>query len=191
MLAAVALAVASVLAIAALLGVAGASPPAASAIKAATEIKASLVVGTKSRVTTFYGNIECDRSSLIAEAANRGEGVKATVEALKFEACNCEVKVLSKGTLEIERVGSTDSAAVKSTGAEVTNLCSTADGDVHCIYATDASDLGALKGGNPATIKVPSVTLPHLATDPRCDEGAKWDVEYEITSPKPLYIEPE
>lgn len=191
MLVAVVLAAASVLAIAALLGVAGASPPAASAIKAATEIKASLVVGTKSRITTFYGNIECDRSSLIAKAAHKGEEVKAAVEGLRFEACNCEVKVLSKGTLEIERVGSMDSAAVKSTGAEVTTLCSTAGGDVHCIYATDASDLGTLKGGNPATINVPSVTLPHLMADSRCEEGAKWDAEYEVTSPKPLVIEPD
>lgn len=190
MLAVAAVAAASVLVIAGLLGAAGASPSTADkTVEPGITIQASLVAGTKSKLATFYGNVECGKSTIDAKTAIVGEEVRAAVQALDFEECNCEVKVLAKGTLELQRVG--DSASVKSTGTEVTTLCSTVAGNVHCVYVTEAIDLGKLEGGDPATIKIPSATIPRLATDPRCDRGAKWDAEYEVTSPKPLYINPE
>jgi hypothetical protein len=158
---------------------------------AGTEIKASLVSGTKSKLTTPYNNIECGKSSLTAKVTSTGKTIISSVEALTFEECNCEVKVLGKGTLELEHIPTTD-ATTKSTGTEVTTKCSTVTGDVHCIYKTTATDIGKLEGGNPAKVIVSGAEIPRLATDSRCDEsgiGTKWDAEYEVTSPKPLFIE--
>jgi hypothetical protein len=158
-----------------------------------TEVKASLVSGSKSKLTTPYNNIECGKSSITAKVTSAGKAVGSSVEGLTFEECNCEVKVLAKGTLELARIAASDNATVTSTGTEVTTVCATISGNVHCIYKTEATDFGTLEGGNPAKIKVSGVNIPRLATDTRCNEGegAKWDVEYEVTSPKPLYIEPQ
>jgi hypothetical protein len=159
-----------------------------------TEIKASLVSGTKSKLTTPYNNIECSKSSLTAKVTSTGKTIGSSVEALTFEECDCEVKVLGKGTLELAQITSTENATAKSTGTEVTTLCSTVTGNVHCIYKTEVTDLGTLEGGSTAKIKVSGAEIPRLSTDTRCSEGGittKWDAEYEVTSPKPLYVEPE
>jgi hypothetical protein len=159
-----------------------------------TEIKASLLSGTQSKLTTPYNNIECSKSSLTAKVTSTGKTIDGGIEGLSFEECNCEVKVLAKGTLELEHVAGSSNATVKSTGTEVTTLCSTVTGNVHCIYKTEATDLGTLEGGNPAKVKISGAEVPRLATDSRCSEagiGTKWDAEYEVTSPKPLFIEPE
>ncbi len=158
-----------------------------------TEIKTSLVSGGKSKLTTPYNNIECSKSSINSKVTSIGKTLGASVENLTFEECNCEVKVLAKGLLELEQIASTNNATVKSTGTEVTTKCETIFGPVHCIYKTEATDLGTLEGGSPAKVKVSGANIPRLATDTRCNEGsegAKWDVEYEVTSPKPLFIEP-
>jgi hypothetical protein len=174
--------------------------PAAKADGEGTEIKASLVSGTKSTLTTNFApnftKIECGKSSLTAKVTSTGKTIGASVEGLSFEECNCEVKVLAKGTLEFEHIASSANATAKSTGTEITTSCNTVFGNVHCIYKTEATDLGTLEGGNPAKLKV-SVELPRLATNPLCGKAgepefpAKWEAEYEVSSPKPLFVEPE
>jgi SH3-like domain-containing protein len=168
--------------------------PSSKADGTGTEIKASLVSGTKSKLTTPYNNIECGKSSFTAKVTSTGEKVSSNVESLTFEECGCEVKVLAKGTLELKGLASSVNATVRSTGTEITTLCNTISGEVHCIYKTEATDLGTLEGGNPAKVKISGAEIPRLTTNTRCNEGGfttKWDAEYEVTSPKPLYIEPE
>ena len=164
--------------------------PIAKADGKGTEIKASLVAGAKLKITAFYKNIECGKSSITAKVTGTGKTIGAGVEGLAFEECNCDVKVLSKGTLELERIAGSNNATAKSTGTEITTQCSSILGPVHCIYKTEATDLGTLEGGNPAKIKV-SAEPPRLATDAACEEKAPWEAEYEVTSPKPLFVEPE
>lgn len=170
-----------------------ASPcPAGRAYGVDTEIEASLS-GTKWKITTTFKTIECAKSSITAKVTSIGETSGTSVEDLAFEECNCTVKVLAKGTLELEQIASTSNATAKSTGTEVTTKCETLFGPVHCIYMTEATDLGTLEGGNPAKVKISGANIPRLTTDTRCNEGtesAKWDVEYEVTSPNPLFIEP-
>jgi hypothetical protein len=209
MLATVAMAAASILAIAGQLGVAGASSPAAETVLCmeeattpcptarvagiGTEIKASLVSGTKSKLTTPYNNIECGQSSITAKVTNTGEKIGASVEGLTFEECNCEVVVLAKGTLELQGIASSANATVASMAAEFTTSCNTITGNVHCIYRMPASDLGRLEGGDPAKLKTSSTEIRGLNAGSRCNEdelGTKWDAEYEVVSPKPLFIEP-
>jgi hypothetical protein len=164
--------------------------PAAKADGEGTEIKASLVSGTKSKIATEFKTIECAKSSLTAKVTSTGEKIGASVEGLSFEECNCEVKVLGKGTLELEHIAGSNNATTKSTGAETTIKCSTIFGEVHCIYKTEATDLGTLEGGSPAKLKVSVASLPRLTTSGLCKEIAEWSAEYEVTSPKPLFVEP-
>lgn len=165
--------------------------PIAKADGVGTEIKASLVSGAKSKITTVFKTIECSKSSLTAKVTSSGEKIGAGVEGLSFEECNCEVKVLGKGTLELEHIASSTNATAKSTGPETTVQCnSTPFGNVHCIYKTNATDLGTLEGGSPAKVKV-SAELPRLETNGLCNSEAKWTAEYEVTSPKPLFVEAE
>ena len=158
---------------------------------AGTEVKASLVSGTKSKITAGFTTIECGKSSLTAKVTSTGKTVGASVETLTFEECNCEVKVLGKGTLELEYIAGSTNATATSTGIEITAQCNSSPfGKVHCIYKTNATDLGTLEGGSPAKVKV-SAGLPRLETSGLCEEKTPWEAEYEVSSPKPLFVEPE
>jgi hypothetical protein len=154
-----------------------------------TEIKANLVSGTKFKITTGFKTIECSKSSIKGKVSATGEKISVSVETLTFEECNCTIAVLKKGELIFGHITSTDNATLTSNGAELTGNCSTIFGTVHCIYATSNTDMGTLEGGNPAKIKSSAANIPRLTTNGLCNEEASWDAEYEVTSPKPLYIE--
>jgi len=154
---------------------------------AGTEIKLSLLL-VKSKVTTSFKNIECSKSSINAKVTSTGEKISANVENLTFEECNCEVKVLKNGTLEFAHIPGSANATAKSSGTEVTANCSTIIGNVHCIYKTEGTDLGTLEGGTTAVIGF-EVNVPRLTTNAFCNEKGTWDALYQVTSPKPLYIE--
>ncbi len=154
-----------------------------------TEIAASLVSGAKFKITNTFKTIECSKSSISAKVASTGEKITATVEALTFGECNCTFTVLKKGELIFSHIAATDNGTLTSNGAEITGSCSTIFGTVHCIYVTESTDMGTLEGGNPAKIKSSAANIPRLTTHVLCAEEASWDAEYEVTSPKPLYVE--
>jgi len=154
-----------------------------------TEITSSLVSGTKAKLKTSFKNVECSKATVSGRTENGGsatETVKVLVEALTFEECNCTVSVLKKGTLELHWISGGNNATVTGTGAEVTVTCSTIFGTVHCIYATEGTDLGTLTGGSPAKLEL-NASVPRLTTNALCSEEATWEASYEVSSPKPLY----
>jgi hypothetical protein len=146
-------------------------------------------------LTTAFKTIECGISTIEGEVTNSGSGsatVSGPVTTLSFGTCNCEVKVIKKGSLEVHWIPLSQNGTLTSSGAEVTASCSTIFGTVHCIYATSATDLGTLTGGamseGKATMDIESQDIPRLTTNGLCDETANWDTKYEVTSPKPLYV---
>jgi hypothetical protein len=154
-----------------------------------TEIKA-VNEGTTT-LTTSFKNIECSESTVGGKVTNPGgksTAVSGSVETLTFGGCNCTVTVLKKGTLSVTQISGTDNGTLKSSGAEVTASCSTIFGTVHCIYATNETDLGTLTGGNPAKMDISSANIPRLTTSALCDESANWDATYKVTGPTPLYV---
>lgn len=155
-----------------------------------TEFNASLSSGTE--FVTESLTVKCLKSSLVGKTSNAGsssETVKGTVETLTFEECgNHTVTVLKKGSLETHHISSTDNGTVTSSGAEITFLTHTfLLGTIHCIYATESTDLGTLTGGNPAKLSV-EAEVAGVTTSAFCSEKATWTAEYEVTSPKPLYV---
>lgn len=148
------------------------------------------------KLTTSFKNIECNKSTLHGHQENEGsatETVGIEVTILTFEECNCEVKVIHPGTMEIHWVPDTHNGTITSKNAEVTASCSTIFGNVHCIYSTGAgTDLGTLTStattGKTATVDVEEANIPRLTTSAICAEKAKWDAKYEITEPDTLYV---
>jgi hypothetical protein len=146
-------------------------------------------------LTGGFKNIECKKSSVGGKTTNEGgtsETVKGTIETLTFEECNCEVVVVSKGTLEIHNIAGTANGTLTSSGAKVTVNCSTIFGNVHCIYTTNNTDLGTLTGsktlgGKTATMDI-TATIPQEETNFLCAEESVWHAKYLVTSPDYLDV---
>jgi hypothetical protein len=149
-----------------------------------------LVSGTKAKLETSFKNVECSKSALKGETSNEGsatEEVTGPEGTLTFEECNCEVKVLKAGTVSTGWIAGTNNGTQQASSNESTVSCSTIFGPVHCIYATEGTDLGTLTGGNPAKLDA-SAEIPKLPTAAICSEKSHWTAEYEVTSPKPLFV---
>jgi hypothetical protein len=155
---------------------------------AGTKIEATSI-GT-AKLDTSFKTIECNKVSGSGKLLQAGSSTTTPVGGegtVTFSECNCEVKVLKTGTGEIHHIAGTDNGTLTSTGAEATVSCSTIFGTVHCIYASNNTDAGTLTGGNPAKEKV-TMEVPRLPTSGLCSEQATVTAEYEVTSPKPLYV---
>jgi hypothetical protein len=145
-------------------------------------------------LTGGFKNIECNKSSVGGKITNAGsatETVKGTIETLTFEECNCEVVVVSKGTLEVhtENNGTVNNGngTLTSSGAKVTVNCSTIFGNVHCIYTTNNTHLGTLTGsknlnGKTATMDI-TAKIPQEETNFLCAEESVWHAKYVVTNP--------
>ena len=167
--------------------------PAGTRVKTGTEVKAENE-GTVTLTTSFL-NIECTKSTVAGKTTNEsGATINGTIEAknLTWGGCNCEVKTLAGGELSIESLKN-GNGTLRSNGAEVTSQCNTIFGAVHCIYKTNATDLGTLTGsgntGSTATMDIESANIPRLATSAICAEKANWDAKYLVTSPDPLLVD--
>ena len=142
-------------------------------------------------LTTEFLNVTCTESTVEGETENEGsatETVKGPITVLTFNGCNCTVNVLKRGSLEVHWIEGTHNGTLKSSGAEVTVECSTIFGKVHCIYTTNATDLGTLTGGKTATMDISSAGIPRVTTSALCDPTSNWDAKYNITTPDELYV---
>ena len=145
---------------------------------------------------TGLPGVECEKAAIGGRTENQGSST-ATVNLpdtannekliVTFEKCSCEVKVVTPGDLELHHIVTTDNATVTSTGLEITTGCSTIFGPVHCIFKTNKTDLGTLKGGNPAKLQI-NASLEGVTTAGLCTNEVSWLVEYELTTPKPLWV---
>lgn len=184
---------------AALMAFVGASSASATVLTSpkGTNLPSGTVIQAKaegtSTITTSFLNITCSSSEVAGKSTNEsGATVNVNVETLTFGGCNCEVKVLKRGTLSIAVSGSGPNGSVSSSGAEVTAQCNTIFGAIHCIYVT--SNTGPITftgssslGGGTARIDV-TVGFPRLSTNFLCDEESVWHVQFSITNPDFLDI---
>jgi hypothetical protein len=153
-----------------------------------TVVKAQLVAGTVAKLETSFKTIECKKSTTEGEtSAEEATQLTGPEGKLTFSECNCEVVVLHAGTVSTEWLAGTHNGTQRSSGSETTTTCSTLFGNVHCIYTTSNTDLGTLTGGNPAKLDA-SAEVGRLTTSAACAEKSLWKAEYEVTSPKPLYV---
>lgn len=142
-------------------------------------------------LTTTFKNISCEEAS--GEGKLESEGSSTTTPWGKgtgtYGKCNCEVKVIRTGTIEVHYIAGTDNGTVTFKETEVTAGCSTIFGSVHCIFATGSgTDLGTLSSGSPAKAEFKEANIPRLSTSSLCAEKAQLDATFEITTPNPLYV---
>lgn len=97
---------------------------------------------------------------------------------LTFDNCNTTVHVLAVGHLEIHKIAGTSNGTVTSTGSRVTiNFLG-----VSCIFKTNATDIGTLTEGAPATFDI-SATIPEETGNFGCPSSGVWSGSYKFTEP--------
>jgi len=151
-------------------------------------VEAKLVANTKAKLVTSFKTIECEESAVKGETSTEeAEPLTGPEGSLSFGKCNCTVNVLKAGTLSTTWISGTNNGTLSSNKNETTVVCNSIFGSVHCIYATEKTDVGKLTGGTTAVLKA-EATIPRLATDALCSEKSEWSAEYEVTAPKPLFV---
>ncbi len=130
-------------------------------------------------------NIECSSTSEGAvESHGAGKEASGNLSSLSFTGCtnSWHVTVTAAGSLSVAWTSGHNGTA-KSTGAKVT----TTRLGVTCNYETNATDIGTVTGGSPATLDI-SASIPIAAgSSGLCGSGnAKWSGSYSTTAA--LYI---
>lgn len=152
-----------------------------------TEFKTTLV--EPAVMTAGFKNVECRKAT--GEGKLESEGSSTTTPWGKgtgtYSECNCEVKVLSTGTLEVHHIAGTDNGTVTFNGSTVTVSCNTIFGAVHCLYVTEHTDTGTLESGSPAIANF-NAAIPQEVTSGLCSETAVLHARFEISTPNPLYV---
>jgi len=166
----------------------GTTCPAGWAYPKGQVIEANLVPKTNAVLHTKFKTIECSKSSVKGETnAEEGEPLSGPEGSLSFGECNCTVTVLKAGTLSITHIAGTNNGKLRSSKNETTVVCSSLFGNVHCIYATENTEVGTLEGGKPA-IFTAAAEIPFVPTDLLCSEESFWNAKYEVTNPSPLFV---
>lgn len=166
-----------------------ATSPAGTQIGVGTVITSELV--GKAVLHPPFGNIECSQSNGEGKVTRAGSSTETPAgEAffVAFSECNAEVVVLSKGTGEIHTEGSSanGNGTMTSTGAEVTVTFS----GFHCIFKTNATDVGQLTGGTPAVADINGV-IPRTGgrSGAFCGTQAQLTATAKVTSPGTVLID--
>ena len=140
------------------------------------------------------GDITCTSSTVAGTIGNAGSGsttVSGNNSSLTFGGCNATVTVLKAGSLEIHtRTATADgNGTLTSTGAKVTVVLF----GVHCVFETNATDIGTLTGsknvgGKTATLDI-EATIPRTEGSGLCGSTAQWTGNYVVDIPDYLDVD--
>ena len=172
--------------------------PCNSLVKKTETVSAQLMANKEAliNISSKFAPVECKQSTIagkVAKEGGKGNVPEVTVETLSFTQCSCEVLVMKDGTYYVSHIVGTPNGTPFGTGQELTFQCNTIlFGKVKCMYLTNNTPLGELQGANPAILAV-NAELPLVAgSSGLCRaEGGIWTGKYEVTTPKPLYVETE
>lgn len=148
-------------------------------------LNAKLKPGTMSVLDAGFPVIKCEEAGMAAEIENPGGGgepVIAKVNSLSFGACNCKVTVLKNGRL-VGTWTSGSNGALSLKGFEISSDC----GGKECSFAGSISEGLTLEGSSAALIKAKEAPVPKKSGIEEC-KNPKWTAEFEMTSPKNLYV---
>jgi len=128
----------------------------------------------------------CSTSTVSGTTESDGEGAKFTgpkvsgnVSALSFSNCtHSPVVVNSRGSLSVERIGTTTNGTVKSSGASVTVPVTVFGSVVSTTCTTTATDIGTLNG---TASGASSITLNAILTCSGVLPSARWTGTYTVT----------
>lgn len=163
--------------------------PAGSTIKSGTALKAQLVPGTKS-VFVAGLTVECSESTIEGKTTSEGGAgvaVKGEITSVVWSSCKSGSTSCTASAL-----GTPWTTEVTGSGGSGTMTVSKAAGKFNCgglICEYEASTLStAATGGNPAVIKAEKASFKKKGGSFLCPGTSTWTSEYEITTPKPLFV---
>jgi hypothetical protein len=161
-----------------------------------TPVSAQLKAGTVATLTNPISNVICQKSTTAGKTTNtgaKGTAVTGTITSLGFTEC----KTASGVACTVKTVNIPYKASITATGSGNGTLTVTSDGTgnpgatvecalvINCTFTTASASLG-VTGGNPAIAKANAIVLTQSGIT--CPSEAKWDAEYEVLEPKPLFI---
>lgn len=160
-----------------------------------------LQVGKHATLNAAWTDVTCKTSTLqgeIASVASTGAATVINLSSVSWGECSCaggsvgtaHPKTLETGSLAVSHINGSDDGTATGTGQKITYDCTPLG--TQCIFGTTNAHLGALTGGNPATISANATVNHYNGPDDEgvfiCGSTAKWEGAYEITSPKALYV---
>lgn len=145
---------------------------------------------------SFKPDIECEEWTFQAEVTVEGEAAatgKANIVSWFIGKCGeSEVKVLNKGSLEVHWISGTHNGTVTGTGQEITVTTPSIFGNIHCIYKSNATDLGVITGskkaGETAIWHAEKQPFPFIETSGLCPAKPSLDATWSITTPDTLSV---
>ncbi len=163
--------------------------PEAEEYKSGTVLKASLEAGTSAQLLSSLGTVKCTVSSVSGKTTSgKGASVTGTIEGLTFTSCEREG---TECTVTVEGLGYP--AAITSTAGTMNGTLKVEKSKAHvvcgsfinCTFGGTVSLVA--KGGAMGLVEAKEVKLT-LIEGFICPSEAKWDANYLITSPEPLWV---
>jgi hypothetical protein len=157
-----------------------------------TKVTAQLVSGTGATLTMGIYNIVC-KKSMVSGVTTNAEA-HGEITGLTFSECSLGTTPCSATAVNLpytaEAVatagGNGDLTITSKVGGGnpgATIVCGTT---INCTFISSSITFG-VTGGNPGILAAKEAELSRSGG--LCPSTAKWDAEYEITAPKPLFLE--
>lgn len=165
---------------------------AANHVKAGSTIEAALEGLNQAVFEDVNNNVKwkCPSSNIRGTTENTGKagesiGWKVAASELSFSNCGVEFVNSLAGTIEMHWISKTDNATLTAKGFKIEI---NAFGSEWCIYEFPTfTDMGVLKGANPASISVNAV-MPRTNVCSFGPTSLRWTGTYTVREPNPLYV---
>jgi RHS repeat-associated protein len=168
---------------------ANASPCLGTEYQAGTTIEAALVSGTSSTMLSNLGNVVCTSSTMAGKtttSGGEGKAVEGTVTSLTFSGCKLGETSCTVTAVNLPYAASATAPETLSLedeeGVGASVKCSFF---VNCTFTTKNAKFQVV-GGNPAKAKANGIEMERKGT--LCPSTSLFDAEYEIQTPKPLFL---
>lgn len=163
--------------------------PAGNTYGKGTSIKTQLVSGGKSVMSSGFVTITCTESTMSGKTTSEGGAgaVLGEISSVTWKSCTSNLGSCTASSLntpwpaEVSGSGGNGTMTVQHPGGKFT--C----GGTTCEYEGSKASV-SISGGNPARAKASNVSFGKIGGSFLCSSTASWTSEYEVTSPKPLFI---
>jgi len=163
--------------------------PAGNTYGKGTAIKTQLLAGTKSVMSSGFVTITCSESTMSGKTTSEGGSgaVLGEISSVTWKSCTSSLGSCTTSALntpwpaEVSGSGGNGTMTVGKPGGKFT--C----GGTTCEYEGSKASV-SISGGNPAKAKASNVSFSKIGGGFLCSSTASWSAEYEVTSPKPLFI---
>jgi hypothetical protein len=139
--------------------------------------------------------VTCKESEIKNSINNPGDAsstVSGGINSVLFGNCGTStVSIASTGSFEIhtDNINKNDGNGVfTASSLEITVLTHNIMGTMHCLYVTENTFIGTLRGSKNrskenATLEIGSAPISRKVTDFGCTKDAEWTGNYELTEP--------